>query len=69
MKWVESAGLVKFDFLGLKTLTVIKKAVDLLAARGIKLDPVTIPLDDPPTYEMLKKRETVGVSANALRPG
>ncbi len=61
MKWVEPAGLVKFDFLGLKTLTVIKKACDILAARGIELDPVTFPLDDPPTFEMLKKRETVGV--------
>jgi DNA polymerase-3 subunit alpha len=34
MKWVEQAGLVKFDFLGLKTLTVLKKAVELIGARG-----------------------------------
>ena len=37
MKWVEAAGLVKFDFLGLKTLTVIQNALDLLALRGIEL--------------------------------
>ena len=61
MKWVEKAGLVKFDFLGLKTLTVIQKAVEHLRQRDIHIDPVTIPLDDGPTYEMLKKRETVGV--------
>src|SRR5690606_33837640 len=38
MKWVEAAGLVKFDFLGLKTLTVLAKAVELLKRRGINLD-------------------------------
>ena len=38
MKWVEQAGLVKFDFLGLKTLTVLRKAVDLLKRRGVELD-------------------------------
>jgi DNA polymerase-3 subunit alpha len=61
MKWVEQAGLVKFDFLGLKTLTVIEKAVQLIRARGIDLDISKIPLDDPKTYAMLAKGETVGV--------
>ena len=61
MKWVEQAGLVKFDFLGLKTLTVIEKAVQLVRARGIELDIAKIPLDDPGTYAMLAKGETVGV--------
>ncbi|MFO1151314.1 MAG: DNA polymerase III subunit alpha [Alsobacter sp.] len=61
MKWVEPAGLVKFDFLGLKTLTVLKTAVDLLAARGVALDLSAIPLDDRKTYEMLGRGETVAV--------
>ncbi|MEP9353541.1 DNA polymerase III subunit alpha [Xanthobacter sp. KR7-65] len=61
MKWVEQAGLVKFDFLGLKTLTVIEKAVKLIRQRGIDLDISQIPLDDPKTYAMLAKGETVGV--------
>ncbi len=61
MKWVDKAGLVKFDFLGLKTLTTIHKACKLLKNRDIIVDPVSIPLDDEPTYEMLQKRETVGV--------
>ena len=46
MKWVEPAGLVKFDFLGLKTLTTIAKIVALLERRGVTVDPSTIPLDD-----------------------
>lgn len=61
MKWVEQAGLVKFDFLGLKTLTVLKTAVDFVAKRGIEIDLAALPLDDAPTYEMLSKGETVGV--------
>ncbi|MFN3853599.1 MAG: DNA polymerase III subunit alpha [Phreatobacter sp.] len=61
MKWVESAGLVKFDFLGLKTLTVLQTAVDLLKARGIAVDLAAIPLDDAKTYDMLARGETVGV--------
>ncbi|MFG1179603.1 DNA polymerase III subunit alpha [Xanthobacter versatilis] len=61
MKWVEQAGLVKFDFLGLKTLTTIDKAVKLIHQRGIDLDISKIPLDDPKTYAMLGKGETVGV--------
>ena len=61
MKWVEQAGLVKFDFLGLKTLTVLKRAVDLVARRGIAIDLNKIPLDDEKTYRMLGRGEAVGV--------
>jgi DNA polymerase-3 subunit alpha len=61
MKWVEPAGLVKFDFLGLKTLTVLKTAVDLLKRRGIEVDLSAIPLDDKKTYELLGRAEAVGI--------
>lgn len=61
MKWVEQAGLVKFDFLGLKTLTVLKTAVDFCRKRNIEVDLAKIPLDDTLTYEMLSRGETVGV--------
>ena len=61
MKWVEQAGLVKFDFLGLKTLTVLETAVRLIKRKGIEIDLSAIPLDDPLTYEMLSRGETVGV--------
>src|ERR1700716_3439159 len=61
MKWVEPAGLVKFDFLGLKTLTVLDVAVKLLKQRGIELDIGRIPLDDKKTYEMLGRGDVVGV--------
>ncbi len=61
MKWVELAGLVKFDFLGLKTLTVLARTCDLLAARGITLDLSALPLDDPRAYELLARGDTVGV--------
>src|SRR6056297_1953486 len=61
MKWVEQAGLVKFDFLGLKTLTVIQNAVDLLKARGVEIDVAAIPLDDPATYALYASAETTAV--------
>ena len=61
MKWVEPAGLVKFDFLGLKTLTVLARAVDFIRKRGVDIDLSRIPLDDTKTYEMLARGETVGV--------
>jgi DNA polymerase III subunit alpha len=61
MKWVEQAGLVKFDFLGLKTLTVLQTAVTLLRKRGIETDLSTIPLDDEKTYAMLARAEAVGI--------
>ncbi len=61
MKWVEQAGLVKFDFLGLTTLTVLQTAVKLVARRGIDLDLLSIPLDDAKSYAMLARGETVGI--------
>jgi DNA polymerase-3 subunit alpha len=61
MKWVELAGLVKFDFLGLKTLTVLARCLDLLKARGVVLDLTNLPLDDRPTFELLSRGDTVGV--------
>ncbi len=61
MKYAEEAGLVKFDFLGLKTLTVIERTRALLAARGIEIDPNRLALDDTKTYEMLQRAESIGV--------
>jgi DNA polymerase-3 subunit alpha len=61
MKFVEQAGLVKFDFLGLKTLTVLQRACELLARRGIEIDLTLIPLDDQKTFEMMSRGDTVGV--------
>jgi DNA polymerase-3 subunit alpha len=61
MKIVEDAGLVKFDFLGLKTLSILRKAVDLLAERGIAVDLDMLPWDDEGVYELLKRGDTVGV--------
>ncbi|MCA3441062.1 MAG: DNA polymerase III subunit alpha, partial [Rhodobacter sp.] len=61
MKWVEAAGLVKFDFLGLKTLTVIQNALDLLARRGTVIDISLIPLDDAKAYELYASARTVAV--------
>jgi DNA polymerase-3 subunit alpha len=61
MKKVEDAGLVKFDFLGLKTLTVLDTAVKLVRRRGIEIDLATIPFDDEKTYQMLSRGEVVGV--------
>jgi DNA polymerase-3 subunit alpha len=61
MKWVEPAGLVKFDFLGLKTLTVIARAIKFLAQRGIVIELDTLPFDDAKTYELLASGKTLGV--------
>jgi len=61
MKWVEPAGLVKFDFLGLKTLTVLDVAVKLLKQRGVDVDLTTLPLDDAASYQMLARGDVVGV--------
>jgi len=61
MKWVEQAGLVKFDFLGLKTLTVLDVACKLVRRRGIDIDLGQIPLDDKNTYDLLARAEAVGV--------
>jgi DNA polymerase-3 subunit alpha len=61
MKYVEAAGLVKFDFLGLKTLDVLQKAVEYLADRDIEIDLAALPLDDEKTFEMLARGDTTGV--------
>jgi len=61
MKYVETAGLVKFDFLGLKTLSVLKEAKRLLALRGVDVDLDTLAWDDTAVYELLQRGETVGV--------
>tara|TARA_R110002049_G_scaffold69152_3_gene179071 strand:+ start:7798 stop:12084 length:4287 start_codon:yes stop_codon:yes gene_type:complete len=59
---VESAGLLKMDFLGLKTLTLIKDAVRIIKERhGILLDPENFPIDDVKTYELFQRGETVGI--------
>jgi DNA polymerase-3 subunit alpha len=61
MKYVEAAGLVQFDFLGLKTLSVLKEGQRLLAKREIDVDFSKLPLDDPAVYELLQRGDTVGV--------
>ena len=61
MKYVEGAGLVKFDFLGLKTLSVLKKAQQLLAKRGVAIDLDALTWDDPAVYALLQRGDTVGV--------
>jgi DNA polymerase-3 subunit alpha len=61
MKYVEAAGLVKFDFLGLKTLSVLQKAVQMLARRGVEVDLDRLAWDDPDVYRLLQKGDTVGV--------
>lgn len=61
MKHVEDSGLVKFDFLGLKTLSVLRKATDLIAKRGIIVDLETLPWDDDGVFALLKRSDTVGV--------
>ncbi|UZE97355.1 DNA polymerase III subunit alpha [Alkalimarinus alittae] len=61
---VESAGLVKFDFLGLRTLTIVDWALKMINARKMAHDPVNIdriPLDDPPSFALLKRAETTAV--------
>ena len=63
---VEYAGLVKFDFLGLRTLTIIKWALDMINARLARegktlVDIAAIPLDDPESFELLKRSETTAV--------
>ncbi|NAS10517.1 DNA polymerase III subunit alpha [Poritiphilus flavus] len=59
---VESAGLLKMDFLGLKTLTLIKDTVKIVKAKhGIELIPDDFPLDDEKTYELFQRGDTVGI--------
>jgi DNA polymerase-3 subunit alpha len=61
MKAVEKAGLVKFDFLGLKTLSVLDRAATMLEDRGISIDWARLPTDDPAVYQLLAGGDTVGV--------
>ncbi|MGQ0526790.1 MAG: DNA polymerase III subunit alpha [Alphaproteobacteria bacterium] len=61
MKYVVQAGLVKFDFLGLKTMTVIRKTLDLLEAKGVEIDSLKISLDDAKSYEIMAAGHTVGI--------
>jgi DNA polymerase-3 subunit alpha len=61
MKHVEQAGLVKFDFLGLTTLTILQRAVQMLRGLDIEVDLDRLPLDDAKTYEMLQRGEAGGV--------
>ncbi len=61
MKYVEAAGLVKFDFLGLKTLSVLKEAQRLLELQGITVDFDALSWDDPAVYDLLQRGDTVGV--------
>lgn len=62
MKYVEAVGLIKFDFLGLKTLTVVSSTQDIIKySTGEDLNIYEIPQDDPPTYEMLSRGNVLGV--------
>jgi DNA polymerase-3 subunit alpha len=61
MKYVEQAGLVKFDFLGLTTLTILQRGLAFLREQGLEIDLETLPLDDPATYAMLQKGDAGGV--------
>jgi len=61
MKYVEAAGLVKFDFLGLKTLSVLKEGQRLLMEQGVEVDYSALPWDDPAVFELLQCGDTVGV--------
>jgi len=61
MKYVEQAGLVKFDFLGLTTLTILQRAVSFVRGQGVEVDLDRIPLDDEKTYAMLSRGDAGGV--------
>ncbi len=62
MKYVESTGLVKFDFLGLKTMTVVQKGLELVNAKADQeIELLDIPLDDVKSYELMARGDTVGV--------
>lgn len=61
MKFVEQAGLVKFDFLGLTTLTILKRGVDFLRDLGEEVDLSHIPLNDKKTFDMMARGDTAGV--------
>ncbi|HVY52081.1 MAG TPA: DNA polymerase III subunit alpha, partial [Devosia sp.] len=61
LKWVEPAGLVKFDFLGLTTLTVLQKAVEMINRNGTAFALTDMPIDDAPTYETLRRGDVAAV--------
>src|SRR3712207_2933876 len=62
MKPIEEIGLLKMDFLGLRNLDVIEDALDIIErSTGVRPDMSTLPLDDPRTYEMLAKGDSIGV--------
>ena len=62
MKYVEQTGLVKFDFLGLKTLTVIKKTIDYIKdSKGDEIEILQIPFENKKSYELLSSGQTTGV--------
>jgi DNA polymerase-3 subunit alpha len=61
MKYVEDTGLIKFDFLGLKTLSVLKKATELMRKREIEIDLSLLAWDDEQVYQLLQTGDTVGV--------
>ena len=61
MKWAEASGLVKFDFLGLKTLTIIQNTINLLEKRNIIVDIEKIPLDDKKTFKLYSSAKTMAV--------
>lgn len=61
MKFVEQAGLVKFDFLGLTTLTILKRGIDFLKNLNVTVDLSHIPLDDEKTFDMMARGDTAGV--------
>lgn len=67
MKFVEQAGLVKFDFLGLTTLTILQRAVQFLHGMGIEVDLSALPLDDELTYDMLARGDTGACSSLKAR--
>ena len=61
MNGLEDLGLLKMDFLGLRTLTVIDKTAKMLAKKGLKIDPEKLPLDDEATFELFAKGQTTGI--------
>ncbi len=61
MGTIERLGLLKMDFLGLRTLTVIRDTLDMMREAGVQMTPEEIPLDDPSVYEMISRGDTEGV--------
>ncbi len=61
MTTIEELGLLKMDFLGLRTLTVIRDCLDMLAKKGIEIDLARLPMDDPEVYETISRGETDGM--------